>query len=434
MSRWQVSPDRLRALAADDQGAAVAASLGIAHEILPIVPGNLEAVLGARLGEGDLLINVSVEVSSRALIEWSQSHGVLYLDTCVEPWAGGYRPAPGRPLAATTNHALREAVLALRAPGKPTAIVAHGANPGVISHLARAGLLAMAADRGLVLPQGPDAWGRLSQALGIRVIQIAELDTQRPDRPQDEVFVNTWSAEGLLAEAGQAAECGWGSHERLLPAGAFRLGAGRGAGLHLAGMGACTRVSSWVPGGGEQDAWLITHHEALSLAEFLTVGGQGADDSSIAYRPTVFYAYTPCEETRRSLDRWVGSGCVEPVATRVLREELAGGEDQLGLLFVFEGGAYWYGSTVTLAEARRWSITCNATSLQVAGGILAALEWMRAHPAEGVLEAEDLPHEPLLETARPYLGRIEGIWTDWQPAGCRAAGGAGGLQFSGFLV
>ena len=38
----------------------------------------------------------------------------MYLDTCIEPWPGGYTD-PTVPLARRTNYALREEALALRA-------------------------------------------------------------------------------------------------------------------------------------------------------------------------------------------------------------------------------------------------------------------------------------------------------------------------------
>ncbi len=39
---------------------------------------------------GDFLLNLSVDVSSVALIQLARERGALYLDTCIEPWAGGY--------------------------------------------------------------------------------------------------------------------------------------------------------------------------------------------------------------------------------------------------------------------------------------------------------------------------------------------------------
>ncbi|MEX3983790.1 saccharopine dehydrogenase NADP-binding domain-containing protein [Paraburkholderia sp. EG287A] len=416
LNHWKLPPSRVRALAADQDGAAVALALGIEFDVQPIHEGNLGEVLASRLNVGDLLVNVSVQVSSKALIEWCQAHGVLYLDTCVEPWEGGYLPDDGRTLAGTTNYALREDVLALRGAGRPTAVIAHGANPGLISHLAKAGLLDMANEQGLSLPEGPHAWARLCQSLGVKVIHIAERDTQQAEGAHGGAFVNTWSAEGLLAEAWQCAELGWGTHEKSLPHDAIQHTYGNQAGIFLDTHSVAVSVQSWVPNGGPQKAYLITHHEALSLAEFLTVPGDVRFGSELpAYRPTVYYAYAPCEATRLGLDAWADSGFGSPSEKRVLRDELVTGHDQLGVLFVFDGGAFWYGSTVQLEHARTVAPFNNATSLQVVAGILGALDWMLKHPLAGVVEAEDLPHEEVLEVAKPYMGLVHGSWTDWQP-------------------
>jgi len=434
MAHWNLVPSQVRAIAADNDGAGVAAALGIGLEVLPIIPSNVDDALGARLDAGDLLINVSVDVSSIALINWCQAHGVLYLDTCVEPWAGGYQVEDGRSQAETTNYALRETALALRGAGRATAVVAHGANPGIISHLAKAGLLQMAAERGITLPAGPYAWGKLAQQLGVRVMHIAERDTQHAGATLENTFVNTWSVDGLLSEAWQSAECGWGSHENALPPGASQHSEGSRAGIFLAEHSVNVRVQSWVPNTGPQTSYLITHHEALSLADLMTVPAADADPLRPEYRPTVYYAYTPCEATQASMEAWVASGFVDPEDKRVLRDELVGGEDQLGVLFVFEGGAFWYGSTVDLTQARSFTPFSNATSLQVVGGILGALDWMVANPLKGVLEAEDLPHQEVLDVAMPYLGRVQGYWTTWQPVARSELVTTSQLQFADFRV
>jgi homospermidine synthase len=434
MAHWNLLPGQLRAVAADTEGAAAAVTLGIAYSVKPLVPENLDEVLSAELDQGDLLINVSVDVSSVALINWCQAHGVLYLDTCVEPWAGGYLVDDSRSQADTTNYALRESALALRGKGRPSAVVAHGANPGIISHLAKAGLMEMAANRGLTLGEGPHAWGRLAQALGVRVMHIAERDTQHADVVPANTFVNTWSVDGLLSEAWQSAECGWGSHEKTLPPGASKHAEGSCSGIYLAEHSASVRVQSWVPSVGAQKSYLITHHEALSLADLLTVPGPDANPHSPTYRPTVYYAYTPCEATQASLEAWAANNYADPLHKRVLRDELVAGEDQLGVLFVFEGGAFWYGSTVDLHDARARTPFSNATSLQVVGGILGALDWMVANPLEGVVEAEDLPHQEVLGVAMPYLGRVQGYWSTWQPVTSSELGTTRQLQFADFRV
>ena len=74
----------------------------------------------------------------------------MYLDTCIEPWPGGYTDAT-IPHARRTNYALREEALALRAqtPRAPTAVLTHGANPGLVSHFVKQALLNIANDTGV---------------------------------------------------------------------------------------------------------------------------------------------------------------------------------------------------------------------------------------------------------------------------------------------
>ena len=48
----------------------------------------------------------------------------------------------------------------------------------------------------------------------------------------------------------------------------------------------------------------------------------------------------------------------------------------------------------------------NATTLQVAGSIIAAVTWMIDHPNEGVCVPDDLPWREVLKVATPYLGTM----------------------------
>jgi homospermidine synthase len=429
LKHFALMPAQVRAIAADENGRSIAEHYGLDYLNLPLTKQNYAEILAARLCAGDWLINVAVEVSSLALIGWCQTHGVLYLDTCVEPWAGGYTASDGR-IEATTNYALRHAALALHRPGAPTAVIAHGANPGLVSHFVKAGLLQLAQQRGYdeCLPR--EAWGKLACDLGIQAIHIAERDSQQSASPLGKdlgrEFVNTWSVDGLLAEAGQCAELGWGSHERDLPIDAHVHYVGDRSGIYLGAPSATVKIKSWTPAVGEQSAYLITHHEALSIAHLLTV--PSADTMHPAYRPTVYYAYRPTPATCASLDAWIANDLRAPQNKHVLRDALVDGFDQLGVLFIFSGGAYWYGSTLTLEEARTLAPHNNATSLQVVAGILGALDWLSRYPNAGVIEAESLNFAEVLAVARPYLGTISGVATDWQP------GASGDLQFSTFRL
>ncbi len=390
---------QLTIITADDNGREVAARYGARYLLQPLTPDNFQTALAQHLRAGDMLLNLSVDVSSLALIAWCKIHEVLYLDTCVEPWQGGYAGRdPG-----TSNAALRREALALRTPGAATVVIAHGMNPGLISHLLKEALLALAQRKGMAPTKG---WGVLAQKLGVKAIHIAERDTQDDGRPLPHgVFANTWSAQGLYSEAClQRAELGWGSHETALPPGAEIITHGNSQSVCLAESGARIWLKSWTPSQGEQRGMLVTHHEAVSIADWLATD---------AYRPSVCYVYRPCPKACASLVRWRAGGSFEDF--RVLTGERLSGFDEIGILLIHETGALWHGSILDCTEARRLAPHNNATTLQVAAGIAGAVAWMLAHPREGVVEAEDMDSEEVLAVARPYLGRIATIETDWRP-------------------
>src|SRR5271166_6269585 len=188
---------------AEPRGRDVAAEYGIRFIETALTRTNYRAVLDLHLGAGDFLLNVSVDVSSVALIEFCQEKGALYLDTCIEPWPGGYTD-PSLPPAARSNYALRESALALRRryPGGPTAVLTHGANPGLVSHFVKQALidLSRASGLGASVPSGRADWALLAERLGVKVIHIAERDTQVATvakAPGE--FVNTWSIDGFVS-------------------------------------------------------------------------------------------------------------------------------------------------------------------------------------------------------------------------------------------
>ncbi len=168
LDRLRLSPQQILVISPGRSGMALAEQRGVATRIECIDAENLAAVLGSSLRAGDFLLNLSVDVSSIALVAWCQDAGVLYLDTCIEPWAGGYIDTRRSP-AERSNHALRRAALALRrrAPGGPTAVLTHGANPGLVSHFVKQALLDLARDANVQSERPSDraGWAALAQRL-----------------------------------------------------------------------------------------------------------------------------------------------------------------------------------------------------------------------------------------------------------------------------
>src|SRR4030088_3395805 len=212
-----------------------------------------------------------------ALTQLARERGALYLDTCIEPWAGGYTD-PHATVDSRSNYTMRLEALALRkgAEKAPTAVLTHGANPGLVSHLVKQALLNIAKDTGVDAgrPSSRESWARLSQTLGIQVIHIAERDTQITNVPKvANEFVNTWSVDGFVSEGAQPAELGWGTHEKHFPADGGRdaggpHAVGSGCAIYLNRPGASTRVRTWTTQAGHFPGFLITHSEAISLADY----------------------------------------------------------------------------------------------------------------------------------------------------------------------
>ena len=407
--------DRISIITADDRGLATAQDLGVIHRIEPLTRENYQRILGDLLQPGDFLVNVSVDVSSIALIEVCQARDVLYIDTCIEPWPGGYTDTSLSP-SLRSNYALRENALKLRDNGKPTtALLTHGANPGMVSHFVKQALVNIAKDLGetVTIPQTREAWAGLAHHLGVKVIHIAERDTQVAAEPKPRgVFVNTWSIDGFCSEGMQPAELGWGSHEKALPADGRRHEFGRGSSIYLLRNGASTRVRTWTPMEGPFHGFLITHGESITISDYLTVR-QG---DTVVYRPTVHYAYHPCDDAVLSVHEFAGKNWIQQEEQQLIVDEVISGVDELGVLLAgHKKGAYWFGSQLSIEETRELVPYNNATSLQVCVAVLAGIVWAIENPTAGVVEPEDMDFERAMEIMLPYLGPVVGAYTDWTP-------------------
>lgn len=409
--------DKITIVTAEERGHDVAKQYGIKFDKIALTRENYRQVLQPLLGKGDYLLNLSVDVSSVALIELAQELGALYLDTCIEPWAGGYTD-PSKTPSQRSNYALRDSARSLIEKYKdgPTAVLTHGANPGLVSHFVKEALLHIARDTGLGItaPNSRTGWSALAKELGVKVIHIAERDTQvAGDQPKRRgEFVNTWSIDGFVGEGCQPAELGWGSHEKQMPEDGRRHDFGCDAAIYLMRPGAGTRVRSWTPLEGPMHSFLVTHNESISMADYYTVK-QG---DKVVYRPTVHYAYHPCDDAVLSLHEIAGKNWDMQPSKRLMMDEITSGMDELGVLLMgHKKGAYWYGSRLTIEEARKLAPHNNATSLQVTVAVLAGLIWAMENPNAGLVEADEIDHARIMEICRPYLGEMAGVYSDWTP-------------------
>jgi homospermidine synthase len=376
----------------------------------------LKPLLSSGPGRG-MIVNVSVDTSSVALMDFCKDIDAFYIDTVVEPWPGLYFDAT-RSISDRSNYALREGVLELRRrrPGGVTAVSCCGANPGMVSWMVKQALVDIAKDLKLDFaePRTREDWGRLMERAGVKGIHIAERDTQRSHTPRPRgKFINTWSVEGFIAEGLQPSELGWGTHEKTMPPGAHHHKFGCNAAIYLTRPGAGTRVRSWTPTAQAQHGFLVTHNESISIADYFTLRANG----KVTYRPTCHYAYHPCDDAVLSLHEMAGRGWVPQKIWHILTEDdIVDGIDELGvLLYGHAKNAYWYGSQLSIEETRKLAPYQNATGLQVTSAVLAGIVWMLENPDCGIVEADEMDFRRCLGVQRPYLGPVIGQYTDWTP-------------------
>eukprot|EP00300_Choanocystis_sp_HF-7_P027252 c32333_g1_i1.p2 GENE.c32333_g1_i1~~c32333_g1_i1.p2 ORF type:complete len:478 (+),score=92.34 c32333_g1_i1:268-1701(+) len=412
-----LTADRVTIVTADERGKAEADAYGVKFLVSPLEKDNYVEILDGLLSAGDFIVNVSVDVSSAALMTYAGERSVLYLDTVVEPWAGGYTDST-LSVSARSNYAQREEALAVRRarPGGATAISCFGANPGLASIFVKQALLNLANDLDLAVPEPTtrEGWASLAQTLGVTTIHVAERDTQVSAAPKAAgVFTNTWSVEGFMSEGVQPAELGWGTAEKAMPADGCEHDFGSKAAIYLMRPGVETRVRTWTPDAGAFHGFLITHNESISIADYLTVRGR---DGARLYAPTVHYAYHPCDAAVLSIHELCGRALDPQLKQHILVDDIVSGADELGVLLAGHArNAYWFGSSLSIETARKLAPYSNATALQVTSSILGAVVYAIENPALGVIEPEEVDHRRILEIAGPYLGRVHGAYTEWTP-------------------
>jgi homospermidine synthase len=404
---------------------------GATFEQIQIVPENFEEVMENHFAAGDLCIDLAYDICCIEILQWCRDNEVLYINTSIEEWdyTDGFDSRSSYDKSLYARRQEIDAVMHEWNGGETTAVLEYGANPGLISAFMKQGLMDLAKSEGVKFKGD---FAELARDLGVKVVLDTERDTQRMIRPRESgEFVGTWSCLGLLEEATSPAELGWGTHEGKPPIEATVPSKGPKNQIFLHQMGMNTRVRGFVPppidadyldeGGDEKTepisadgqimGVLIRHGEAYTISDFLTT-------KDGKYRPTVYYCYMPCDATQASLQELRANDYKPLCQQRIAYEhEIEYGSDVLGVMI---GGyddehVWWCGSSLSIEDARKLAPLQNATTLQVAAGIVSAICWMIENPNEGVVNPEDIPHEYILKNAKPYLGDFISKEYEWTP-------------------
>ncbi|MEY4444478.1 MAG: hypothetical protein RL301_557 [Actinomycetota bacterium] len=387
-----------------------------------ITKDNLDSKLSQYLKAGDFLLDLAWNIDANVILQWCHDHDVMYLNTSVEVWnpyEGGHSIPPQDRTLYVRHMRMREMKSKWEKTG-PTMVVEHGANPGLVSHLVKKALVDIAnraikdgiATKEVEAALASENYPALAQALTVKVIHIAERDTQISDKPkQVNEFVNTWSVEGFYEEGVAPAELGWGTHEKKLPVNAYTHSSGPKNQICIAQPGAKTWVRSWVPN-FEITGMVIRHGEAFTLSDHLTVW----DGDKAVYRPTVHYAYCPTDAAIASMRELEGMQWNLTPNQRIMNDEIISGEDRLGVLLMGHPyKSWWTGSLLSIQDARKLIPNQSATTVQVGSAVYAAVAWMLQNQNKGLLVPDEMPWREVLAFAEKYWGGFHSEAADWTP-------------------
>jgi homospermidine synthase len=395
---------------------------GLKFVNLRLTAQNYEHILTTYLKAGDCLIDLSTFLDSISIIKWCAENQVLNINTAINGWDDALDLENDTQNSINhAHHRVNSVIHTFKNKKIPTIILEHGANPGLVSHLVKKALIDMCnylKEQKKVTSEVFDlikdnAFPELAKTLGVKVIHISEKDTQISRFPKkSNEFTNTWSVDGLYSESLIASELGWGSHEKLLPLLGHRYEEGNQNCIFLKKSGKNVKVKSWVPN-ESFIGMVITHGEAISINDYLSIiNNQG----QVIYCPTVHYAYCPSNHTILSMQELEHRSLELQSEVRIMNDEIIDGQDKLGVLLMGNPHtSWWTGSLLDIHTSRDLIPNQSATTLQVAGAMVAAIDWMIKNPEEGIHYPDTLPWEPIAKFAEPYWGGYHSMATNWHP-------------------
>ena len=252
-----------------------------------------------------------------------------------------------------------------------TAVIEHGANPGLVTHFAkqaprrhrreadrRQKATGAAAKKIAQLERGRLVQ-RARACTGVKVIHISERDTQITEQAQGSRRVRQHlERRGLLRGGHRAGRARLGHAREAAPASTPTRHERGPAATRSASrsMGMNTWVRSWVPELARSAAW----SSATARRSPSPSTSRSGKNGKAVYRPTVHYAYCPCDAAIASLHEM--RGCNYRAAAenqRIMNDEITSGADELGVLLMGHPyKSWWVGSRPQhRGGPRAWSRT-----------------------------------------------------------------------------
>jgi homospermidine synthase len=421
-----------------------------------ITPDNAAKIVADYAGPGGTVVNLTTGIDSCFLAQvcadqpfLGDPRGVRLLDASCEVWPRFTPPQAGYGTG-LMDHTLYARECRVRAAasswreGTGTYLGGIGANPGLIEVWARQCLADQAryllthrprpllgSNQRTAVETALEAedWARLARAMGVQALIDSERDDSAaayPRVPGEDAC--TWSPEGWIEEAGwNTVQLGWGTAQMHRPGDALSFDYGPladGRMIVLPRLAAETLAIGWTPHFQNIIGYVVPHMENVWLTDAMTVyDGDGAP----VWNPSVWYTYCPPDLTRAATLEFEMRGW--RVGTRQVAltdEHIRSGRDELGILSLGPPIGWYCGASTTEKHVRDLFADCdpatfNATTAQVAAGVLAGLYCLAEYPNEGYITPEfvaDHYRKQTLALIGPYVGGLVSVPTDpsdWHP-------------------
>jgi len=376
------------------------------HIQIGITEDNAEQLL-KDLDENTMMIDLSVEVDTLMLIDYCKKAKCLYINTSLENWKDDKKPLSSN-YEKFKDDTLYHRELQLEKElknNKESIMIDHGMNPGMIQVFALTCLDVIAVQKKMKYEDYAD----LCKQLELVSIQVVEYDSQQTDMEvYDDMFINTWSSLGFQSEGTDACMFGFGTLDESFKD--FKLitpteGDKNVRFINDHSMNIKRKSVTLDPKGNpfEYEGMMITHGESNTLSRFL-------ETKDGSYRPSVYYVYKPSDVSLKCLEMVRKNNYEFLDYWYVLEQEdiMPGGFDSIGALLTFKDGSKFWGGTVLQHEQVKKAgfKLGTATTVQVAGSIYSAIEWMLDNKREGYLTPEKTDHIEILGRALKYLGNV----------------------------
>ena len=343
------------------------------------------------LSVGDIVIDLTSCTGTRDIIkEVSIRNKACYICTALEGWNGWMYEMPEM-----VKHT--ETLKKFLPTGSPTVLLTHGMNPGMVSHFAL---------------EAVNILGK-SKASDITRIHITETDTQkmskkdgrksslpiavprltvtRPSMPKR--IISTWGPQNFVDEMN--------ARPSYVDHGKVTQGKRRAFRVQRESLIYDVQHESVVPYKG----YVVTHEETFTLNNYFRKTYDTRADIAFIYKPT-----------SASLKSFLAKGVRCKPGERkglLLKGPGVTGYDTVGIYMeTKDGKTLWIGNACKAGFAANDAIRRkhhNATTMQVAAGVLAGLFVICKAPRLGLRYPEDIPahlRKDLLHFSERYYGKI----------------------------